>query len=485
MGSKGSKNKKSKALEKSTKSVEKSTKSKKKYNSDLDIDCAKDLVRLCLSKDKIYNKYLDSIMKLDDPEFENLFKGKVDANYSIDSFEFSQLVHKFEDYRKILYNFYTDQKKHEDIAKLWKNDVNIFNLYDLSSTELNKSLEDYDLSFKFKDELISLLGRTLESQTDNIFIYLKDKALFLIEFYSFSKAEKTKLEIEKKEDWKLYTSNVSNMLNNLILSTLPCVKCYLASIPNLEPVSKKELADGKINKAIKNMILKAFKNKEGESKVEKTLLEILKKFMSDEKANKIFDDVKNAYNSKFYQLALIGFSLMNLVNSIKNFQFNSEQCEKIPKEISRKFSNIVTNFEYHRAEIGILDFSKPDETRRKIKEVYDKIYKDKLQLSDLLKEVELLISEKKKDKIKTGIQIGIGCLGLIAGIAGIPFTGGASVGMAISAVVINGVSVGLNSASVHKINELLPQLKNLLENGVHKEKEIQDLLDDLQEKYQL
>ena len=211
----------------------------------------------------------------------------------------------------------------------------------------------------------------------------------------------------------------------------------------------------------------------------------MQKFISTEKANKIFDGVKNTYNSKFYQLALIGFSLMNLINSIKNFQFNSELCEKIPKEISRKFSTIVTNFECHRAEIGILDFSKPEETKSKIKEVYDKIYNDKLQLSDLLKEIKLLISEKTKDKIKTGIQIGIGCLGVIAGIAGIPFTGGASLGMAIGATVINGVSIGVNSASVHKINQLIPQLNNLLLNGVNKEKEIQDLLDDLQKKYEL
>ena len=262
MGSKSSKSKKSKA-------VEKPTKSKKKYNSDLDIDCAKDLVRLCLSKDKIYNKYLDSIMKLDDPQFENLFKGKVDAKYDIDSFEFSQLVHKFEDYRKILYNFYTDQKKHEDIAKLWKNDVNIFNLYDLSSAELNKSLEDYDLSFQFKDELISLLSKTLESQSDNIIIYLKDKALFLFEFYNFSKAEERKLKNKEKDDCKLYSSNICNMLGSLIIKVLPFVKGYLSNIPNLEPVSKKELKDSKINEVIKNMILKAFKNKEGDPKLKK------------------------------------------------------------------------------------------------------------------------------------------------------------------------------------------------------------------------
>lgn len=94
---------------------------------------------------------------------------------------------------------------------------------------------------------------------------------------------------------------------------------------------------------------------------------------------------------------------MNLNNSIKNFNYNREEFKKIPKEISRKFSNIVTNFENHRAEIGNLDFSKPDETRDKIKEVHNKICEDKLELSELIKEIESLISEKKKDKIKNGI----------------------------------------------------------------------------------
>ena len=366
--------------------------------NNLDIDCAKDLVKLCLSQDMIYKKYLDSIINLDGPQFENLFGGKVDAKYDIDdnSFDFSQLVRKFEDYRKILYNFYTDKKKHEEIAKLWKKDANIFSLSDLPAKELFRSLDDFDLSFKFMEELISLIGRTLESQSENIFEFLKEKALFLVEFYNFSKKEIKELDIKQKDDSNLYGSNINNMLDKLLLLALPFIKDYLKTIPNLEPISKKELEDNFINKKIKKIILKAFKNKEEESKVEKTLYEIVKKFMSDKNANKIFDGLKNSYNSKFMQLSLIGFSLMNLNNSIKNFNYNREEFKKIPKEISRKFSNIVTNFEIHRAEIGTLDFSKPDETRDKIKEVHNKICEDKLELSELIKEIESLISEKKR-----------------------------------------------------------------------------------------
>ena len=480
MGSKGSKNKKKKITETS----EAPPKSKKKYNSNLDIDCAKDLVKLCLSQDMIYKKYLDSIINLDDPQFENLFGGKVDAKYDIDdnSFDFSQLVRKFEDYRKILYNFYTDKKKHEEIAKLWKKDANICSLSDLPAKELFRSLDDFDLSFKFKEELISLIGRTLESQSENIFEFLKEKALFLVEFYNFSKKEIKELDIKQKDDSNLYGSNINNMLDKLLLLALPPIKGYLKTIPNLEPISKKELEDNFINKKIKKIILKAFKNKEEKSKVEKTLYEIVKKFMSDKNANKIFDGLKNSYNSKFMQLSLIGFSLMNLNNSIKNFNYNREEFKKIPKEISRKFSNIVTNFEIHRAEIGTWDFSKPDETRDKIKEVHNKICEDKLELSELIKEIESLISEKKKDKIKNGINIAISCIGIITSIAGIPFTGGASLGLAVGATAINGISLGLNSANVHKINSVLSELKKLLDNGIDKEKEIQDTIDDLEKK---
>ena len=56
----------------------------KKEIKNFEIKKAKFLVKKCLSKDKLYQKYLDYIICLDDYSFEQLIKGKNKINYNSD-----------------------------------------------------------------------------------------------------------------------------------------------------------------------------------------------------------------------------------------------------------------------------------------------------------------------------------------------------------------------------------------------------------------
>ena len=110
-------------------------------NNEFDIVTAKFLVESCLNEDYLYYKFLEPIKNLDDYQFEELFKDNIDINYNIEnSDEFSKLVYKFADYNKILYYYHKDQSAHQHIINLWKSNICIFELYNLTGDERKKHL---------------------------------------------------------------------------------------------------------------------------------------------------------------------------------------------------------------------------------------------------------------------------------------------------------------------------------------------------------
>ena len=456
----------------------------KKEIKNFEIKKAKFLVKKCLSKDKLYQKYLDYIICLDDYSFEQLIKGKNKINYnSDDKYQFLKLVAKFNDYSKIIYNWHKDKKRYDGITLLWENDVCIFQLYNLDEEQFHNKLKIYNLPEDFIVELKTLLDNTIEAKTPEILDYLKEKFTDYYDIISFATNEETKL-IEKNKNEK-YSSNLCNIINGLIFSILPFLKNFMKKIEKLDPLSKSEIKEGNFLK-LKKFIKLAFTQKNSNTIGHQKLIDLAKNFKCGKTLETFLGQVKDFYSLPLVSLAHLALSFLCLCDSIENFNKFQKKFKQENKQISREYSKIFHDFEIHKKEIGILDISDLTNinlSNEKVKEIRIKILYDQQRLLDLNRRVKEAISEAKAQKIKSGISIAIDCLGIISSIIGAVLTGGLSCIIYVAGVALNTASLSINSVIVHKINIQLDFYNKMLEEGIQKEKEIEKILEEIEKKY--
>ena len=460
--------------------------SNSKYkNVEYNISKAKKLVRKCLSEDLYYNHYLNSIMKLDKHYFTELFQGNTDITYPIYGYDFTQLVDKFQDYSKIMYNFHMDESKYDEISLLWKKDVSIINLYDLSEKDFEKKLDAIGLSKSFIYDLKNLLQNTIEAKSPKILEYIFSKCKNLYNLISFTSSKEEKLNIEIKnnnENGGIYKDNLSNVLKGLILLSFPLIKkCSADEI--LDPLSKTQINNDKVSTNFIKSILKHFEAKKSKTFVHQKLLDLIKDFKYGKNIEQFLSYAKNFYASKLVCFTHVAFGLFNLIENIESFKECTDKLKKTKLNFSREFSKIFSDFEKHKNEIGILDLSNTPESYTKIKEIQGKIEEDKNKLKELIKRLKKEIEEEKDRRGGKGVGIAINCLGLIGGIVGAVLTGGVLAGVYLGAAALNGAAIGIGSAEVHEINKYLDEYEEMLNCGMKKEKEMNEFLDFLKNKY--
>ena len=140
-----------------------------------DFHRARKIVKLCLSKDDLYGKLLDYVLSFNEEQFKNLFQGNEDyKNYPylapIKKIEFNYLLLRFEDYDSILFEWYKDESKYDNIVKLWNSKLCISKLNDESDAQINKRLKNLNISDKdnFISDFNYLVRNSIESRASNI-----------------------------------------------------------------------------------------------------------------------------------------------------------------------------------------------------------------------------------------------------------------------------------------------------------------------------
>ena len=450
-----------------------------------DIVMAKFLVESCLAEDSLYYKFLEPIKKLDDYHFEELFKGNSDIEYNIEnSDEFSKLVYKFNDYRKILYHYHKDQSNHQNIINLWKANICISDLYDLSDEEKKKTLKESGMDYKFFYELNNFLSTTIESSTDGIMDFFKTQLSNLYSIISFSmNEEKTLSKNPEKDNSKgSFGSNLHNIINCLIIGGLPVIKNYLIKDRKMDTELNTELEN---NSFLADFIKRIFKKSSSNSKLHNTLLELTKNFKHSKEISTALTKVRDFYYTPLVSICHLALSLMNLINSIQAFSNCKEEFKQDKKIFSRKLSQIYSDFLRHKEELNILDLNQVEKSIETVRKIHEKILNDKQKLIKFVKDVENKIKNSKKKKKKSGTTLAINCVGFLSCVVGAFFTGGAVMGIYIGAMCLNGAAIAIDSVNIATINKNIKEYEKFIQEGMEIEKEIQSLLDEMERKLKL
>ena len=389
---------------------------------EFDAKTARKLVKFLLSEDKVYRECLNYILLFDEKQLENLFKGNEDyKEYPYrnieDKIQFKYLLWKFEDYSDILFEWYKDESRYDDLIKLWKNQLNISNLNKLSNEDLEIKLATAGISNIdiFMTDLRTVVNNSIVSKASDIKNYLKEEYK---DFYSLIETSIDFQEdpvLSKKENKEIFELNFKNIVSKLVQTSFPLVKKYIKDkYLNLNTLSKIQLESEMLNK-LKNAVIDKIK---GINKIHSSegvgfdsVSEIINAFKNGNIVEKMTQGIQNHFNNPAVAISYLTMSFMNLSVATKTYYNNSVEFNAKQEKYSKEMNNINNDFEKHKKEIGLLDLDNYKESMKKIVSIGKKIYQDKLKVQKFIENLDKEETNVKDEKKKKGIKDTLKCAG--------------------------------------------------------------------------
>ena len=460
----------------------------------IDFISARKLVKLLLYDDDLYKDSLNSILLFTDEEFENLFKGNIDyQNYPYrnikDKIEFKNLLLKFEDFNSLIYEWYRDESKYDNLIKLWNSKLSVCQLNKSEDDELMKELEN--LGIEDMDDFIgdfkAVMSSTLESKAGDIRNYLRDE---FTDFYSLiTTAEEYKKEpiLSNKENKEIFSGNFKSLVGKLVEESFPLVKNYINNnFLNLNKLSKIQMKSKMINK-LKNEIIgkiEADKSVFTNGLGFENLSELVSLFKNGGIVNKIVEQTKMHFNNPIVAVSNLAMSLYNLSESVISYYKNKKEGEAKINYYNDKMNEIDRNFEEHKKEIKSLDLNNYKECMNKIVSIGKKIYQDKKEIQDVINNLENLEKETKEKNRKSGIKKVIASGGgLAASAVGFVATGGILAGIYAAGAIVSGIAMGVQIANIKQLKKHLEKFGNMKKKENLKYQEIENELAELNVKF--
>ena len=469
------------------------------------------LIKLLLSEDPIYHKALNYIILFNEEELENLFLGnyeykKFQYRNIQDEFQFKRLLYKFEDFNSILFEWYQDETKYDNLIKLWKNKDCITLYKEYSDEKLEEEFRKLGISDldNFKEEFRNVNNNSAAEKACDIKNYLRDN---YDDFYSLiktsldykkemekssinkkkmEKSSKNEKEMEKSSinEEEIYTINLENISKKLVKESFPLIKNFiLKKYPNLNIFSKFELMKSEMFTNLHKKIFGEIVNEETSASNGigyNSISQLIDNFKNGNLLNGLLDQAKSYYNTPIAAYSNLGMSFLNLATSIKDYYDNQIELDDLNNEMKNKFDELDKNFEKHKNEIGVLDLDNYEECLNKIKIVGKKLYQDKIERREIIdtfsnkkKEVE---KEKEKEKMGKMLKYGGACLGSAVGVIA---TGGILAGIWATSAIVNGIATGVSFYNLQKMKEKLKLFQENLDNQNKKYEEINDKINEL------
>lgn len=457
----------------------------KKDKLEFDFIKARKLVKLLLSEDKLYYKTLNYVLLFNDEQFENLFKGNMEYkkypyNNIQDKIKFRDLLMKFEDFNYLLFEWYENESKYENLIKLWNSNYCVCVLAKSKDEEIEEIFQKIDITDldNFMIDFRSIMNSSIDSKAADIKNYLKDE---FEDFYSLIQVtDEYKENFEKSpiKNKEILTENLSNIGFKLVEKSLPLVKDYIANkFPNLNILSQIQLKTEMLSKLKKVIFDEVINDNKLFSKG--ISFETVSKFVE---AFKTCDKIMN--NGQAGPYAALATTFLNLATSIKTYYDNNIEYNEKTKKYTEELDKIHNDFENHKKEIELLDLDDYEECMKKIIIIGKKINNDKKKISHVIKAMEKDKKEIEENKTKKGIQDAIKSgVGVVGCAIGFFTTGGlAAIPLAIG-VVGNGIWFGVKLADLINLNKQLKHFQETKDKESKKYEEMENELEKLMKKY--
>ena len=388
-----------------------------KNEFDFDIIKARNLVKILFEEDNLYRTAWNYVKLFNDEQFQNLFIGNCEyKNYPYHNItnkrQFKFLLMKFEDFDSLLYEWYKDESKYDNLIKIWKSNLCIYKLSKSSEEELEKQLRNMGITDldNFEVELRTVIDNSIESKSSDIRNYLKEK---YDDFYSVIEViEGYKKDFQQSniKDKKAIITNLDNISLKLAEKTLPLTKDFIEEkYPMLNMLSKLQLKSNSNNK-LKTLILNEINSdKNQKSKIMvgfETVQNLVDKFQKNG-GGIIMNEIPGVSG-----IVSVATSFLNLATNIKTYNDNKVQFDEKTKIFGSIINEIDNDFEEHTKEIGLLDLDNddPEFLLKKIVDIGKKISQDKKNVSEVIKCLEdenYILNAKKKAGIQSAIKNGV------------------------------------------------------------------------------
>ena len=456
----------------------------------LDFRIARKHVKLLLTENKLYKKAVNYVIFFTDEEFENLFKGNLDyKKYPYrnipDQEQFKYLLLKFEDFNEVLYEFYKDEDKYDDLIRVFDSDMCISELTDLSVFELDERLKKFkltDLDY-FITECLSVINNSTNKKAVDIRNYLRDE---FTDFYSLIqvtndyKKEFDKSQIQNKE---VMTTNLDNIAHKLIEKSMPLVKDYIAKkFPNLNILSKIELKSGMLNK-LKKALFEEINNDKSQN-AKKVCFNVVKNivnsFQNGNGASKIFNQGETG------TIAMVASAFLNLATSVKTYYDEKIEYDETNKKYTHKLEQLHNEFEMLKNQIGILDLDNYEESMAKIIQIGKNMNLNKQKISIVIKDLKHKEKEIKEKKTGSTLKrVASSAAGAVSLTIAAATTGGLIIPILAGAGAIgSAIDCGINIAKLKKLKDQLDKFGKTKEKESQHYLEIDEQIEILRKKYE-
>lgn len=480
-----------KPIEQIAEEYEEEKKEVKKEIDELQLDfiTARKHVKLLLAENKLFKQAVNYVIFFTDDEFENLFKGNLDyKKYPYrnipDKKQFKYLLLKFEDFNEVLFEFYKDENKYDDLIRVFDSQICISKLSELSVLELDEELKKYNLIDldDFITECLTVINNSTNKKAVDIRNYLKDEFTdfySLIQVTNYYKKEFDKSKMENKE---IMTTNLDNIAHKLIEKSLPLIKDYVAKkFPKLNILSKIELKSGMLNK-LKTAIFDEINNDKSQSP-KKVCFNVVKNlvnaFNNGNDVSKIFKQGETG------SMAVLATSFLNLATSVMTYYDEKIEYDETNKKYTQKLEEHHNEFEMLKNKIGILDLDNYEESMATIMQIGKNMNILKQKISITIKDLERKEKETKEKKtgstLKRVASSAVGAVGLTiaaistGGAAAIPFIGGA---------IFYGIDCTVNIVRLKKLRDQLNNFSKTKEKEFQLYQENDDAIELLKKKFE-
>jgi hypothetical protein len=501
-----------------------------------DIDQKRKFVVFLLNSDlNVFKKHLEEVRQLSDNEFNELFEGNTDFNFSVNNIkQFRQLVQKFEDNKELLEQFYNKEEYYGYVLQIWKKNI----LQKLKEANDNKEKDQILIDNKidtskwddeFKNDFQSIINtKPIKELAERMKNYIEaDYGNFDELIKNVNKCKNRVKKTEKNHCNLIFGANLNTSMNRILKEFVPkFLKNITNEIENIPFLFKKKEKEKAIDE-VKSKMLSSTEEKElideikkiyEKSETEKNDLgffDVNKEFEQlnnlshkfneehpDDEFDELFDlgnestennglkfeglkfeEKANAvFSNKMIKHAILGISLANSTYSVLHCANTLMNYKLFSQEFRERLDSIKNNFEKHQSNVKLI----PDDIDEAIQQVIkcgQDFNQDLEDIEELINDINNAINGVKTERNSSILNLIGSSGGLIIGIFGLAVTKGDDRVEYATASLADVLAIVANSTDIVFQSKLLKEYAEFLNEAKKTKEKIIEEIDKLRKKF--